>query len=147
MFGFIVPFLLLITVASAQGPAASETHFTGGFPNGRFWSRRTPDEKVAWLFGYSDGIKTVAAFVSGAEPTNKLLQQSVLDLQPADKLTPTEIVQGIDHFYQDTPENVLVPVAGALRYVEAKAKGAKQSELDDLASRLRKASVTSEKKP
>ena len=100
------------------------------------------------MFGYSDGIKTAAVFVHGAEPTTKLLQQSVLDLQPTDKLTTTEIVEGIDHFYQDTPENAPVPVAGALRYVDTKAKGAKQSELDDLASRMRKAaSSTPEKKP
>ena len=100
------------------------------------------------MIGYADGIKTAATFVYGAEPTNKLLQQSLLNLQPTDKLTTTEIVEGIDHFYQDTPENAPVPVAGALRYVETKAKGAKQSELDDLASGMRKgASSTSEKKP
>jgi hypothetical protein len=149
MFNFIIAALLLSTfvgVASAQGPTASE--FAESMPNGRWWSRRTLDEKRVWLFGYADGIKTAAAFVSGADPTNKLLQQFVLDFQPTDKLTTTETVEGIDHFYQDTPENAPVPVAGALNYVETKAKGAKQSELDDLASSMRKAaSTTPEKKP
>jgi hypothetical protein len=117
-------------------------------PNGRFWLKRTQDEKLAWLLGYWDGIKAAAAFVYGAEPANKLLQQAILDLQPTDKLTLEEIVQGVDHFYQDTPENAPVPMAGALQYVRHKAGGAKQSELDDLASGMRKsASGTPEKKP
>jgi hypothetical protein len=129
MFEFIIPVLLVITSAGVPAPqasTASEFASTGGLPNGRFWSRRTQQEKIVWLFGYSDGIKTAAAFVSGAEPTDKLLQQFVLDLQPTDKLTTTETVEGIDHFYQDVPENALVPVAGALNYVKTKAKGAKQ---------------------
>ena len=147
MFLFIVPVLLVITVASAQAPTASELYYSGGSPNGRFWSRRTQQEKIVWLVGYSDGIKTAATFVYGAEPNNKLLQQYILDLQPTDKLTTTEIVEGIDHFYQDTPENAPVLVAGALRYVMKKAKGASQSELDDLASKMRKAAVEPEKKP
>jgi len=143
-----IPVLLLITftgMASAQAPSA----VTNGMPNGRFWSRRTQDEKVAWLLGYLDGIKTATVFVSGAEPDNKLLQQYVLDLPPTDKLTPEEIIQGMDHFYQDTPENAPVPLVGALQYVGTKAKGAKQSELDDLASSMRKKSTgtASEKKP
>ena len=91
MYQFIGPVLLVITVASAQAPTASEIYYTGGSPNGRFWSRRTQQEKIIWLFGYSDGIKTAAAFVYRAEPTNKLLQQFVLDLQPTEKLTTTEI--------------------------------------------------------
>jgi hypothetical protein len=54
----------------------------------------------------------------------------------------------MDHFYRDTPENAPVPMAGALQYVGTKSKGAKQSELDDLASGMRKAaSIISEKKP
>lgn len=146
---FIIPVLLVITsagVPAPQAPTASE--FSESMPNGRWWSRRTFEEKRVWLFGYADGIKTAAAFVSGADPTNKLLQQFVLDFQPTDKLTTTETAEGIDHFYQDTPENAPVPVAGALNYVETKAKGAKQSELDDLASGMREAaSSTPEKKP
>lgn len=150
MFKFIVPVLLVTTVAlaQAQAPTESEIYYSGGSPNGRFWVRRTQREKIVWLFGYSDGVKTAAAFVYGAEPTNKLLQQFVLDLQPTDKLTTTEIVEGIDHFYRDTPENAPVPVAGAMGYVRKKAEGARQSELDDLASSMRKAaSSTPEKKP
>jgi len=116
--------------------------------NGRYWSKRTSDEKNAWVLGYLDGIKTATVFVSGAEPDNRLLQQAILDLLPTDKLTLEEIVQGMDHFYRDTPENAPVPMAGALQYVGTKSKGAKQSELDDLASGMRKAaSIISEKKP
>jgi len=149
MFEFIGPVLLSITLAgaaSAQAPTASE--FTDSMPNGRFWLRRTHDEKLVWLFGYSDGIKTATTFVSGAEPDNKLLQKFILDLQPTDKLRPEEIVLGMDHFYQDIPENAPVPMVGALQYEGTKAKGAKQSELDDAASGMRKAaSSTPEKKP
>jgi hypothetical protein len=147
MYQFIGPVLLAITLveaASAQTPSA----VTNGMLNGRFWSRQTQDEKVAWLLGYWDGIKTATAFVSGAEPDDKLLQQYVLDLQPTNKLTLEETVRGMDHFYQETPENSPVPLVGALQYVGTKAKGAKQSELDDLASGMRKAaSSTPEKKP
>ena len=98
-----------------------------------------------WLSGYSDGIKTAAAFIHGAEPANKLLQQSVLDLQPSNKLTPTEMALGMNHFYQDTPENAGVPLVGAMRYVERKASGATQSDLDEFAAGLRKAAASPEK--
>jgi hypothetical protein len=147
MYQFIGPVLLAITLAeaaSAQAPSA----VTNGMLNGRFWSKQTQDEKIAWILGYLEGIKSAAVFVSGAEPDNKLLQQAIMDLRPTNKLTLEEIVQGMDHFYRDIPENAPVPMVGALQYVGTKAKGAKQSELDDLASGMRKAaSSTPEKKP
>ena len=147
MYQFIGPVFWAITLAVAA-PAQAPSAVTNGMLNGRFWARQTRDEKIAWVLGYWDGIKTATVFVSGAEPDDKLLQQYVLDLQPTNKLTLEEIVQGMDHFYQDTPENAPVPLAGALQYVGNKAKGAKQSDLDDQASGMRKAaSSTPEKKP
>jgi hypothetical protein len=47
---------LVITVASAQAPTASELYYSGGSPNGRFWSRRTQQEKIVWLAAYSDDV-------------------------------------------------------------------------------------------
>ncbi len=147
MFEFIGPVLLSITLAGAAS-AQAPTAVTNGMLNGRFWARQTTDEKIAWVLGYLEGVKTATVFVSGAEPDNKLLQRAIMDLRPANKLTLEEIVQGMDHFYQDIPENAPVPMVGALQYVGTKAKGAKQSELDDLASGMRKAaSSTPEKKP
>jgi hypothetical protein len=58
------------------------------------------------------GIKTAAAFTYGAEPTIKLLTTYVLSLQPTDKLSVGEIIQGMDRFYQDTPENAPVASSG-----------------------------------
>jgi hypothetical protein len=150
MFQFIGPVLLVITLAgaaSAQASTPRELYYTDGDPNGRFWLSLTQGEKVVWLFGYSAGIKVAATFVHVAEPDNKPLQQTILDLQPSDKLTTTEMAAGMDHFYQDTPENAPVIMAGAFRYVMKKAKGAPQSELDEMASKLRKANITPEKKP
>ncbi|MGA9527771.1 MAG: hypothetical protein WBS24_06620 [Terriglobales bacterium] len=147
MFKYIIPVLLVITSAAAPVPQQSPTSsdLTAGLPNGRFWLRRSQDEKLVWLFGYSDGIKAAAAFVLESDPDKKLLAKYVLHLQPTDQLTPAEIVHGIDHFYQDTPENALVTMVGALNYVTLKAKGAKQSELDNLASGMRKAASSPEK--
>lgn len=136
--------LLLATTTPAQAPIASDIAFAGTLTNGRFWSQCMYDEKLVWLLGYSDGIKSAAALIGKAEPGDKLLQ-AILALQPTDRLTHSEIVQGIDRFYIDTPENGSVPVTGALRYVESKAKGATQAELDDLARSMRKAATTIEK--
>ena len=136
--------LLLATTTLAQAPIASDVAFTGALTNGRFWSQCTYDEKLVWLLGYSDGITSAAAFMSKADPGDKLLQ-GILALQPPAKLTHAEIVQGIDRFYIDTSENGPVPVTGAMRYVESKAKGATQAELDDLARTMRKAATTIEK--
>lgn len=82
------------TLVPTQMQTASGIAFTDGMPNGRFWSRRTHDEKRMWLFGYSDGIKAAAGLVRAAERANTPLQYAILDLQPADTLTPTEIVPG-----------------------------------------------------
>jgi hypothetical protein len=116
--------------------------------NGRFWLALAEGQKLTWLFGYSDGSKTAAAFVGAAEPSDKLLAQYILDFQPIDKLTAAEWVGSIDRFYQDTPENGPVPVAGAMQYIKRKASGATSAELDALAASLRKANATPpDKKP
>ena len=146
----LLVFTLLLLPVQPLAPTQIQTMpdiaFTEGMPNGRFWSRRTLDEKRVWLVGYSDGIKTAAAFVYAAEPANEPLRQAILDLQPTSDLTPVEIVQGMNHFYQDTPENAPVPLGAAMHYVKRKASGSTPSELDEIAARLRRAWATIDKK-
>lgn len=147
MLKLIVPVLLVISFgvgAPAQAPAPDMTE---NMPNGRFWSKLSYEQKECYLIGYKNGIMTAAVFANGAEPEDKLLASAILGLQPTRKLSLVEIVQGIDHFYQDTPENAPVVVGAAIGYVGLKAGGAKQSELDDFAASVRKKSAIPEKKP
>ena len=89
MLKLIVPVLLVISFWVAAAPTqAPAPDMTENMPNGRFWSQLTHGEKRAWVFGYSDGIKTAAAFTYGAEPENKPLVSAILDLQPTGKLPP-----------------------------------------------------------
>jgi hypothetical protein len=68
--------------------------------------------------------RLAAAFVSGAEPDNKLLQQAILNLQPstAPVASTSTLLERIDHFYQDRPENMSLPIVAAMNHVKAVAK-------------------------
>src|SRR5713101_10064366 len=94
MLKLIVPVLLVISLGVAAAPAqAPAPDMTENMPNGRFWSQLNYSQKRVWVLGYSDGIKTAAAFTYGAEPGNKLLVSAILDLQPTGQLSLVELKQ------------------------------------------------------
>jgi hypothetical protein len=146
MLKSIVPILLAISfgvAAPAQAPTAPDQ--TSGMINGRFWSTLTEGGKLGWVLGYEEGI--TAATANAASDTACATRANGLYASYGSHLSLGEMVRGIDHFYQDTPENAPVAVASALHYVILKASGASQSTLDIAASALRKASGTLDKKP
>ncbi len=147
VLGLTLTVLLLLPVPMRTPAQTDVPLVTMGMINGRFWLKCTYEQRSMWLIGYKNGIETAAAFTDAAEPENKLLAEAILGLQPPKKLSLTETVQAIDHFYLDTPENGPVVVGAAIRYVELKAGGAKQSELDDFAASLRRKNAAPEKKP
>jgi len=146
--GLVSTLMLLLpmsTLAPAQmlaPPKTAEFDQRTGLPNGRAWSTMTEGERHAWLLGFKNGIFVAEAIAhpqGRTEPSP--LEKFLSAAYGGSALTLGEQVQGLNHFYQDTPENAPVPIPDALRYVTAKANGATQSQLDDLASGLRKANA------
>jgi hypothetical protein len=130
-------FLVLLLSAIPTVPQSTPPLGTFGLENGRLWALMTNNEKSAWVSGYENGFSFVLASVAvSAEATNadnlKMLARNFPNL------TVVEVVSAINHFYVDTPENAAVPVAGAMRVVALKSRGASQSEIDDLVASLRK---------
>jgi hypothetical protein len=139
LLGFVLLLLApLVQIGMTQDTAAPNT--TGKFGNGRLWSVMSAHEELAWATGYRDGLALAASLTTdtGNKPTAQTKQ---IALWWPNQLSYGEAVQGIDHFYQDTPENAPVPIADAAFWVRAKATGASQLELDTIAASDRKAST------
>lgn len=145
--GLVLTLILLLpmsTLAPAQAlapPNTTEFNQRTGLPNGRAWSKMTEGEKTSWLLGFSNGVFVVESIMHPTHATEPSPLEKVVAGLYESKLTLGEKVQGINHFYQDTPENAPISIPEALQYVTAKANGATQSQLDDLVSGLRKANA------
>jgi hypothetical protein len=137
MLRLITSTVLLISFGAAAVPRqeSNAPHETGGLINGRSWLSLSEAMKVGWLVGYTEGLRVAPSAVHGEPCTTQVKQ--VFDLYPQ-QLSFGEILKAIDHFYEDTSENSAIPVPAALQYVTRKASGATQTELDELASGLRK---------
>jgi len=145
--GLVFPLPLLLPMSTLAPPQAlappnsPEFNQRSGLPNGRLWSKITEGEKSSWLLGFSNGIFVVEAIMHPTAATEQSPLEKVLSTLYESKLTLGEKIQGLNHFYQDVPENAPIAIPEALQYVTVKANGATQSQLDDLVSGLRKASA------
>ncbi len=147
VLGLTLTLLLLLPVptrAPAQAltaPKTAEFNERTGLPNGRFWSEMPDGAKSAWLLGFSNGVFVIEALVHPTNSKEPTAVEKYISAAYESKLTLSEKLQGLNHFYQDTPENAPVAIPEALQYVVVKANGATQSQLDDMASGFRKASA------
>lgn len=106
---------------------APDTNLTNGSPNGRFWSGMSDSHKTAFVYGYASGLRFMSVFPDCTTYTDQFSPFT---------LTYAEIVKALDQFY-GTPENARIALPFAVGYVARKARGAKQSDLDDLVGKLR----------
>jgi hypothetical protein len=120
-----------VTTCLAQ-PTSVNT--TDGMNNGYLWETGSPEEKLLYVTGISDGM--FLASVTALSKTEADANQVASLSYPKGFLT-TDIVQSIDAFYRDRT-NVRVPILFSYLYVMTKLKGAPQEDLDAMASRFRR---------
>ena len=101
---------------------ADDADYTAGMSNGRGWKKFPSDMKIAYVAGIYDAAKVQtlickeAGFLGG--------------------ITTGQTVQALDLFYAD-PLNGSITVVGAMRYLERKAQGANEAELNKMKGELR----------
>jgi hypothetical protein len=101
---------------------ADDADYTAGMSNGRGWRKFPNDMKIAYVAGIYDAGKVQglvckeAAFLGG--------------------ITTGQTVQALDGFFAD-PLNVSITVIGAMRYLERKAQGASEADLNTMKGELR----------
>jgi hypothetical protein len=110
---------LAVTAAGVDGPLPR----TGGFANGRYWVDAPYQEKLGFVLGFFDGIRTPT---TNDDKANRAIDsyQKIL-FGPS---TFGEIITGLDDFYSD-PANRLIQVSVAMMYFKDKASGASPESL------------------
>ena len=113
----------------------SKTWQTGiGMWNGRFWKTLADNQKLIFVFGYSNGANFVVLKTTTNFPDYK---EASATLWPS-TLTYEEIKLALDRFY-DTPENGPVSISGALQVIAARAKGTSEDLIQKFVVELRAA--------
>jgi len=113
---------LLVFILCACALVADDGDYTSGMSNGRGWKKFPNDMKIAYVAGIYDAAKVMmllckeAVFPSG--------------------VTTGQTVQALDGFYAD-PLNGSITVVGAMRYIERKAQGANEEELNTMKAQMR----------
>lgn len=107
---------------------------TGGLFNGRFWNAASVEGRLGYLMGFNDAL--------GARGSDGSAARYLPTLNFAEQQT------AVTRFYQE-PENLAIPILGALEVITLKVKGGDQSAIDALLARHRKTSneVNSQVKP
>ena len=101
---------------------ADDSDYTSGLSNGRGWKKFPNDMKIAYVAGIYDATKVQAL----------VCKESVF----LGGITTGQTVQALDGFFAD-PLNLSVPVVGAMRYLERKAQGASEADLNTMKRELR----------
>jgi hypothetical protein len=127
----IVPVLLAVSFGAVGGQIQAQTQTapdrTDVWSNGRAWSQMDELRKTGWVEGYAEGFRLTCN-----EKSDKPIAHFPW------KLSVGEIMRGIDHFYENTPESAPVPLFMAVTYVALKANGSTESQLDTFAANARK---------
>lgn len=119
--------VLVVALHSTAAPlacAADPLEATGGFSNGRLWTRLPEPSKLA----YVAGIGEAGALCDTRAKGNLYLFNETM--------ARDEVAKAIDQVYSD-PTNMALPVVGVYRYVAMKATGASAGDLEAELARLR----------
>ena len=125
-------FFLLVTLSSlAQTPTAPASRApaltTAGYINGRTWRALQSGEKILYLTGFAEALLQV----------DSPMRSNYI----ATQLSTGEAGEAVDRFYAE-PENLPIPVTGALVVVTMRANGAAQSSINDVLSFSRRLALS-----
>ena len=132
------PLVLCTTLLSMASLALGQVDpdRTGGFPNGRAWSKLPISAKAYYMTGIKDG-RMIAMLALPS--TAKQCTQAISNQEPQGFLVG-DFVKVLDEFYKE-PANVNVPIIYAYDYVAKKLSGIPANRLSELEANLRRMSI------
>ena len=126
--------LLMFSVAgfAADRPATPEINPPA---NGDEWLKLSSTEKLFWSIGYAQGYQEALDKIdvtSGpTSPCASLAVRTERQTSTSGKLSPFELVSGLERFYSD-PANSVIPVGTAIRIHLLQASGKDQTTIQEL---------------
>jgi len=133
----LLPLAVLLAGSNVVAQDSSTaTWETGGVLNGRYWEALSYPAKLAYLYGFRQGVLVGVAQLGGGKTFSPKMAEVINSFQAAG-FTYDDHVKELDRLYADR-ENIRIPIGQALQYCAIKLRGrSTKAQLEQLLIRLR----------
>jgi len=125
--------LLFLSAGPLVAQEDAEGLKTQGLKNGRWWAEQRTENKIYYLVGVMDGAGYILT-----RPNFKTNEPSVAEALRVYQIKTIELVVEIDRFYNSEILNAPIPVTAVLAFINKKATGTPEAELQKYTAELRR---------